>query len=287
MNGKVCMITGANSGIGKVMALELAKMGANMVMVCRSEARGEKAQKEIIAQSGSNSVELMTADLSLMSEVRRLAEEFRKKHDRLHILINNAALWPTKKMMTKEGLEMQFAINHLSHFLLTNLLLDVIKDSAPARIINVSSGLHRRVKMDFDNLQAEKGYRHMGVYGRTKLANMYFTKELARRLNGTDVTVNAFTPGMVSTNLGRYMSGVSRWFWKTFSGSAERGAATGVYLAASPEVAQVTGKYFANSKETRSSKISYDKGTAKRLWKVSEELAGLVLLTPGSTGSSP
>ncbi len=275
MKGKVCMITGANSGIGKVMALELAKKGANVVMVCRSKERGEKARKEIIAQSGNNSVELIVADLSLTSEVRRLAEEFRKKHDRLHVLINNAALWPTKKMTTKEGLETQFAINHLSHFLLTNLLLDVIKASAPARIINVSSGLHRRVKMDFDNLQAEKGYRHMGVYGRTKLANVYFTKELARRLNGTNVTVNAFTPGMVSTNLGRYMSGVSRWFWKTFSGSAEKGAATGVYLASSPEVEGVTGKYFANSKERNSSKISYDLEIAKRLWKVSEDLAGM------------
>jgi NAD(P)-dependent dehydrogenase (short-subunit alcohol dehydrogenase family) len=275
MKDKVCMITGANSGIGKVMALELANMGANMVMVCRSKERGERAQKEIIAQSGNDSVELMIADLSLMREVRELAEEFRKKHDRLHVLINNAAMWPTKKMMTKEGLEMQFAINHLSHFLLTNLLLDIIKTSAPARIINVSSGLHRRVKMDFNNLQAEKSYRHMGVYGRTKLANVYFTKELARRLNGTGVTVNAFTPGMVSTNLGRYMSGISQWFWRTFSGSAEKGAETGVYLATSPEVKGVTGKYFVNGKEVKSSKISYDVGIAKRLWKVSGELAGL------------
>lgn len=275
MKGKVCMITGANSGIGKIMALELAKMGANVIMVCRSEERGQKARKEIIAQSRNDSVELMMADLSLMSEVRRLAEEFRKKNDRLNVLINNAALWPTKKMMTKEGLEMQFAINYLSHFLLTNLLLDIIKDSAPARIINVSSGMHKRMKIDFDNLQAEKSYRHMGVYGRTKLANVYFTKELARRLNGTDVTVNAFTPGMVSTNLGRYMSGIPRWFWKTFSGSAEKGAATGVYLAVSPEVEGVTGKYFANSKERNSSKISYDEGIAKRLWKVSGELTGL------------
>lgn len=276
MKGKVCMITGANSGIGKVMALELAKMGAKVVMICRSKERGEAAQKDIIAQSGNESVELMLADLSLMQEVRRLAGEFSKKHDRLHVLINNAALWPTRKMMTKEGLEMQFAINYLSHFLLTNLLLDVIKASAPARIINVSSGMHKRVRIDFDNLQAEKSYRHMGAYGRTKLANVYFTKELARKLNGTDVTVNAFTPGMVSTNLGRYMSGVPRWFWRTFSGSAEKGAATGVYLATSPEVEGVTGKYFADSKEVRSSKISYDEGVARRLWTVSEQLAGLV-----------
>ncbi|MCK4442932.1 MAG: SDR family oxidoreductase, partial [Thermoplasmata archaeon] len=268
MKGKVCMITGANSGIGKVMALDLAKMGANVVMVCRSKERGEAAQRDIVNQSGNESVELMLADLSSMGDVRELAEEFRKKHDRLDVLINNATLWPTKKMMTKEGLEMQFATNHLSHFLLTNLLLDMIKDSAPARIINVSSGLHRRAKIDFDNLQAEKSYRHMGVYGRTKLANVYFTKELARRLNGTDVTVNAFTPGLASTNLGRYMNGFSQWFMRTFSKSAESGAETGVYLATSPEVERMTGKYFANSKETKSSKISYDVEIAKRLWKV-------------------
>ncbi|MEE9116413.1 MAG: SDR family oxidoreductase, partial [Thermoplasmata archaeon] len=204
VSSKTCLITGANSGIGKVMALEIAKEGANVIMVCRSKERGEAAQKEIVNRSGNESVELMLADLSLMKEVRNLVEEFKQKHDRLHILINNAALWPTKRIMTSEGLETQFAINHLSHFLLTNLLLDVVKSSAPARIINTSSGLHKRAKIDFDNLQAEKSYKHMRVYGQTKLENVLFTKELARRLDGTGVTVNSFTPGMTSTNLGRY-----------------------------------------------------------------------------------
>jgi NAD(P)-dependent dehydrogenase (short-subunit alcohol dehydrogenase family) len=184
MKGKTCLITGANSGIGRVMALEIAKKGAAVVMVCRNKERGQAALEDIIAKSNNQSVELMLADLSLMGEVRNLVEEFKQKHDKLHILMNNAALWPTKKMMTPEGLETQFAINHLSHFLLTNLLLEIVKSSAPARIINTSSGLHKRARIDFDNLQAEKKYKHMSVYGQTKLENVLFTKELARRLEG-------------------------------------------------------------------------------------------------------
>lgn len=275
VSSKTCLITGANSGIGKVMALEIAKEGTNVIMVCRSKERGEATQKEIVNRSGNESVELMLTDLSLMKEVRNLVEEFKQKHDKLHILINNAALWPTKRLMTSEGLETQFAINHLSHFLLTNLLLDVIKSSAPARIINTSSGLHKRAKIDFDNLQAEKSYKHMRVYGQTKLENVLFTKELARRLDGTGVTVNSFTPGMTSTNLGRYMSGGAKWFMRHMARSPEKGASTGVYLATSPEVEGVTGKYFGDSKEMKYNKIGDDVGIAKRLWKVSEELAGL------------
>ena len=274
MRGRTCLITGANSGIGKVMALEIAKKGANVVMVCRSKELGQAAQKEIIAKSNNKAVELMLADLSLMKEVRKLVDEFKQKRDKLHILINNAALWPTKKIMTPEGLETQFAINHLSHFLLTNLLLDIIRSSAPARIINTSSGLHKRAKIDFDNLQAEKSYKHMRVYGQTKLENVLFTKELARRLNGTGVTVNSFTPGMTSTNLGRHMSGGAKWFMRHMARSPEKGASTGVYLATSPEVEGVTGKYFGNSKELRANKIADDVDIAKSLWKVSEELAG-------------
>ncbi len=275
MKGKTCLITGANSGIGKVMALEIAKKGARVVMVCRSKELGQAAQKDIIAQSNNQSVELMLADLSLMSEVRSLADEFKQNHEKLHVLINNAALWPTKRIMTSEGLETQFAINHLSHFLLTNLLLDIIKSSAPARIINVSSGLHKRAKIDFDNLQAEKSYKHMRVYGQTKLENVLFTKELVRRLDGTGVTVNSFTPGMTSTNLGRYMSGGAKWFMRHMARSPEKGASTGVYLATSPEVEGITGKYFGDSKEMKYNKIGDDVGIAKRLWKVSEEFAEL------------
>jgi NAD(P)-dependent dehydrogenase (short-subunit alcohol dehydrogenase family) len=218
----------------------------------------------------------MIADLSSMKAVRNLAAEYKKRHDRLHVLINNAVIWPTKRMVTEEGLELQFAVNHLSYFLLTNLLLDVIKASAPARIVNVSSGIHARVKLDFDDLQSERKYRHMWVYGRTKLMNVYFTHELARRLKGMGVTANSFTPGMCATNLGRYMSSFAQWFMRNFARTPEKGASTGVYLASSLEVEGVTGKYFADSKETKSSKVSYDEGVGRRLWRVSEELTGLI-----------
>ncbi len=272
MKPKTCMITGANSGIGYIMARELARMNAHIVMVCRSKERGEAARKKIMNQTKNLHVDLLIADLSSMKQVRKLAEEFRNRYDRLHVLMNNAVIWPKKRMTAEDGLELQFAVNHLSHFLLTNLLLDVIKASAPARIVNVSSGIHKRVKLDFEDLQSEK-YRNMRVYGRTKLMNVYFTHELARKLEGTGVTVNSFTPGMTATNLGRYMSRAAQWFFRAFGRSPEKGARTGVYLASSPEVEGVTGKYFADCRERKSSKVSYDDVIARRLWKVSETLA--------------
>ncbi len=272
MKSKTCMITGANSGIGYIMALELAGMSAHIVMVCRSKERGEASRKQITNQTKNQSVDLLIADLSSMKHVRDLTEEFMNRYDRLHVLINNAVIWPKKRMTAEDGLELQFAVNHLSHFLLTNLLLDMIKASAPARVVNVSSGIHKRVKLDFDDLQSEKKYKNMRVYGRTKLMNVYFTHELARRLEGTGVTVNSFTPGMTATNLGRYMSPAAQWFFRVFGRSPEKGARTGVYLASSPEVEEVTGKYFADCRERESSKVSYDDVIARRLWKVSETL---------------
>lgn len=275
MDGKVCMITGANSGIGYVTARELARMGAAVVMVCRSKERGEAARSEIIHETGSGSVELMIADLSSQKEVRRLAADFRAIHDRLHVLVNNAVLWPTKRTLTVDGLELQFGLNHLAYFLLTNLLLDVLKASAPSRVVNTSSGIHKRARIDFDDLQAERSYRHMRAYGQSKLANVLFTNELARRLAGTGVTVNSFTPGMTETNLGRYMSRGAQLIFRLLAKKTEKGAATAIYLASSPEVDGVTGKYFANCREARSAKLSYDKVIAKRLWDVSERLAGM------------
>ena len=275
MKGRVCMVTGANSGIGYVTSRELARMGATVVMVCRSRERGDAAKKEIVRETGNESVELMTADLSSLAEVRKLAADFKATHDRLHILVNNAAIWPTERTLTVDGLEMQFAVNHLAPFLLTNLLLDVLKASAPARVINVSSGIHKRARIDFDDLQAEREYKHMRAYGQSKLANVLFTYELARRLAGTGVTVNSFTPGMTRTNLGRYMSRGAQLFMRLFAKRTEKGASTAVYLASSPEVEGVTGKYFANCKPSKSSELSYDQATAKRLWDVSEQLTGL------------
>jgi len=269
------MITGANSGIGSVTARELGRMGAGGVRGCRSKERGEVARNEIIRETGSRSVELMIADLSSQKEVRRLAADFKGTHERLHVLVNNAALWPTKRTLTVDGLELQLGLHHLAYFLLTNLLLDTLKASAPARVINTSSGIHKRARIDFDDLQAERTYRHMQAYGQSKLANVLFTYELARRLAGTGVTVNSFTPGMTKTNLGRSMSDGARFFFRLLAKKTEKGAATAVYLASSPEVEGVTGKYFANCKPVRSSELSYDQVATKRLWDVSERLTGL------------
>jgi len=275
MHGKVCMITGANSGIGKVMAFELAKRGANVVMACRSKDRGEHARSEIIKASKSEKVELMMVDLKSMETVRNLVTEFKKKHNKLHVLINNAAIIPSNRHITVDGLEEQFEVNHLSHFLLTHLLLDVIKASAPSRIINVSSGIHRMAKIDFENLQGEKKYKAFKIYGVTKLLNIYFSNELARRLEGNGVTVTSFSPGFCSTRLSRESSGFSQWFVRRIAKSAENGARTGVYLAVSPDIEKVTGKYFINLKEVKSSERSYDQEIGKRVWKISEEMTGL------------
>ena len=276
MKGKVCLITGASSGIGKETAIGLAKMGATVVMVGRTRGKAEAAREEVVAKTRSESAELMIADLSSWKAVRDLASEFRKKHDRLHVLINNAGIIPAKRTITTEGLETQFAVNHLAPFLLTNLLLDVIKASAPARIIATSSGVHKRGKINFDDLQAEHGYRYLRAYAQSKLATVLFTYELARRLKDTGVTANCFTPGMTKTDLGRYIRGPVGFIFRSMRKSPEDGARTAIYLASSPEVEGVTGKYFADCEAVRSSRISHDETVARRLWEASEELTGLV-----------
>lgn len=269
------MITGANSGIGKVTALELAKMGAQVVMVCRSKERGESARAEIEKASGNDRIELMLADFTSMESVRGLASEFKGRHDKLHVLVNNVGIIATERRVTPDGLEEQFEVNHLSHFLLTHLLLDVLKASAPSRIINTSSGIHRIGRIDFENLQREGKYRGNWVYGTTKLMNIYFTYELARRLAGTGVTVNSYTPGFCKTRLDREYSSFMRAFVSLFAKKKEKGARTGVYLASSPEVERVTGKYFSNMKESKSSPRSYEKEIGLRLWNISEKMTNL------------
>jgi NAD(P)-dependent dehydrogenase (short-subunit alcohol dehydrogenase family) len=276
MTGKTCIITGANVGIGRSTALGLVKMGATLVMVCRNRERGEAALAEIKRETGNGAVSLLVADLSSQAAIRQLAAAFQAQYPALHVLINNAGIIPRERTVTEDGLETQFAVNHLSYFLLTNLLLDTLKASAPARIVNVSSQAHQGVSIDFDVLQSERSYRRTHVYKWTKLANVLFTYELSRRLEGTQVTANCLHPGVIATKLvGDYLPRPLRFITKLVGASPERGAQTPLYLATSPEVEGVTGKYFLDQKAVPSSTASYDSTTASRLWRVSAELTGL------------
>jgi NAD(P)-dependent dehydrogenase (short-subunit alcohol dehydrogenase family) len=275
MKGKICVITGANSGIGKATAVGLAKMGATIVMICRNAERGEAARKEIIEKTGNESVDLLIADLSSQKAIRNVVEEYKKKYQNLHVLINNAGLVLRKRAVSEDNIEMNFAVNHLAPFLLTNLLLDVLKKSAPSRIINVTSGLHKNATLDFDDLKSEKSYGSYKTYGKSKLALVLFTYELSRRLEGTKVTANVLHPGVIKSNLGRDMSVFSRGFTKIFFKKPEKGAETPIYLASSPEVEGVTGKYFVNKQEAKSAEESYNEEIAKKLWEISEQLTDL------------
>jgi NAD(P)-dependent dehydrogenase (short-subunit alcohol dehydrogenase family) len=276
MQGKVCLVTGSSAGIGKVTARELARLGATVVMLCRDRAKGEAARAEIKATSGSERVDLILADLSELSEVRRAASEFKQRYTGLHVLINNAGGIHADRTVTSDELEVTFATNYLAPFLLTDLLLDVLKASAPARILNVSSEGHTRGQIDFDDLQGAQHYNFFKAYQQSKLAQIYYTYELANQLAGTGVTVNALHPGLVSSNFNHGTKGIAHLIGEVvyyFTGiSVEKGAQTTLYLATSPEVDGVTGKYFSDCKEVPSSKPSYDATIRKKLWQVSKEL---------------
>ena len=273
MHGKVCVVTGANSGIGRVAALGLAERGATVVLVCRNEERGGPVLEEI-RRSGRGSAVLLVADLASQRQVRAAAAAFLARFDRLDVLVNNAGVagWGTR-LVTEDGLERTFAVNHLAPFLLTALLLDRLKASAPARVVTVSSAAHRNYALDFDDLQGERRYSAFGAYSRSKLANILFTNELARRLEGSGVTANCLHPGVVATgifrNLPRWMRMV---FVRPLALSPEKGADTMLYLAAAPEVAGVSGHYFVRRKARRPSRAARDDAAARRLWAASEAL---------------
>lgn len=271
LSGKTCLITGGCGGIGFETARALARAGATTVLVCRDNERGEAA-RTALADARGGRVEMLACDLASQKQIRSLAGEFKNRFGALHVLVNNAAVVPARRTLTEDGLEMQFAVNHLAYFLLTGLLLDALKASAPARIVNVSSGLHRRARLDFGGLQAENGYKGMAHYSLTKLLDVLFTYELARRLESTGVTANALSPGFTATGLGRSFGPVSRFVMSRFGGTADKGADTVVYLAASPEVEGVTGAYFNRRKAERTSPESYDAAAAARLWSLSEDL---------------
>ena len=282
MGGKTVLITGGTSGIGKAMAVAMTAMGANVVVVGRNPARGKAAVEEIKARSHSESVELMLADLSVQSEVRRLAEEFLERYDRLDVLANNAGLVQSKRTETPDGIETTLAINHLAPFLLTNLLLDRLKGSAPSRVITVSSEAQRWGNMDFEDMQSRRKYRGFPVYGMTKLANIMFTFELAERLGGTGVSANCLHPGSVGTNFGQNNRGAMALFFRTFKlfmRSPEQGADTLIWLSSSFEVDGVSGKYFSDRKEIEAKKVAYDPAARRRLWEISEDLTGVKVAT--------
>src|SRR5215204_7316937 len=278
MGGKTVLITGGTSGIGKATAVALAAMGAHVVIVGRNPERGGAALEEIKAQGHGESVELMLADLAVQSEVRRLAEEFLERHDRLDVLVNNAGLVQSKRTETPDGIETTLATNHLAPFLLTNLLLETLEQSAPSRVITVSSEAQRWGNMDFEDLQSRRKYRGFPVYGMTKLANIMFTFELAERLKGSGVAANCLHPGPVGTNFGQNNRGPMALFFRTFKPfmrSPEQGADTLIWLASSPEVEGVSGKYFSDRKEIEAKKVAYDSAALCGLWEISEDLTGL------------
>ncbi|GHO60425.1 SDR family oxidoreductase [Ktedonobacter robiniae] len=276
MQGKICLVTGSNSGIGKITARELAKMGATVVMVCRNRAKGEAARAEIKQSSGNDQVDLIIADLSELSQVRSVASEFKQKYAQLHVLIHNAGGIYEERKVAPDGLEQTFVVNYLAPFLLTKLLLDVLKASAPARIINVSSDAHPHGHIDFADLQGAQKYNFVKAYAQSKLAQIYFTYELADQLKGVDVTVNALHPGRVRSHFNSGTKGLVHVFGEVLyflTGiSEEKGAQTTLYLATSPEVEGVSGKYFSDGKQIPSSTHSYDVAVRQRLWNVSEEL---------------
>ncbi len=279
MTGKVVLITGGTGGIGRETAKALAGMGASVAIVARNEEKAKRVVDEIKQATGNQNVDYLIADLSSQAQVRQVADEFRRRYNRLDVLVNNAGGFFMKRRMSVDDVPYSWALNHYAYFLLTNLLLDMLKASAPARIINVSSMAHLGANLDFKGLRNDDTHGGWVAYSDTKLANVLFTYELARRLEGTGVTVNALHPGFVSTGFAKnngVIANAFMWLLQPFTISPAQGAQTSVYLASSPEVEGVTGEYFVKKQPEPSSKASYDKEAARELWEISEVKTGLV-----------
>src|SRR2546425_4791926 len=275
---RIAVVTGATSGIGKVTARALAQDGYRVVLLARDARRAEDTAAEIRRAAGHDRVETLACDLGSQPQIRRAAEELKRRHDRLHVLVNNAGAIFMKHGLSADGIEQTFAIDHLAYFLLTNLLADVLQASAPARVVNVASAASGGGHLDFDDLELKRGYSGIRAYSNAKLANILFSNELARRLSGTRVTSNALHPGVVATQFGRKDNGlftVAVKLVRPFLISEEKGARTSVYLATSPEVEGVTGKYFVKRRPRRPPREALDEAVARRLWDVSARRTGV------------
>jgi len=276
MNGKVCLVTGATDGIGKVSARVLAELGAKVIIVGRNPEKSAFVLAELRSISGNENIDLLMADLAIMQEVRDLAEQVISRYDRLDVLLNNAGGYFTKHKITSDGLEMTFALNHMSYFLLTNKLMELLKYSAPARIVNVSSDAHYGVDIEFENLNGEQEYKAWKAYQKSKLANVLFTYELLKKVPG-NITVNCLHPGFVATNFGHNNGGffgpVLKIAQRISAINPEEGAKTSIFLCSAPEVKGVSGKYFYKCQPKTSSRESRNMDTGKRLWQISSDIA--------------
>lgn len=277
MQNKVVMVTGATNGIGFESAKALAALGATVVGVGRNPQKCADSAAAITRATGNAKVDFLVADLSVQAQVRQVADEFKRKYDRLDVLLNNAGGYFAKREVSADGIERTWALNHLNYFLLTEQVLDMLKASIPARIVNVSSGAHAMTRgINFADVEYKTGYSGWTAYGQSKLANIMFTYDLARRLQGTSVTANVLHPGFVDTGFGHNNGGVMRsgmqLLQKIIAKKPEQGAATNVYLASSPDVAGVSGRYFDNCTEKKSSGASYDEAAQRRLWELSEQM---------------
>ena len=279
MKGKSCIVTGATSGIGRSTALALAGAGAELGLVCRDAGRAEETVREIRDRTGNTRVEVFLADLASQDAIRSVAAAILERYPRIHLLVNNAGVVNLARRETVDGVEETFAVNHLAYFLLTMLLLERLRESAPARVVNVGSDAHKFVSgINFDDIGFSSGYTWTRVYGHSKLANLLFTTELARRLEGSGVTVNCVHPGAVATGLGKNNGTFSRvvtWLLAPFFRTPDKGAATTLHVATSPELAGVSGRYFARCREVRPSAAAQDREAAQRLWDLSANLTGL------------
>jgi NAD(P)-dependent dehydrogenase (short-subunit alcohol dehydrogenase family) len=273
MRGKICLVTGSSSGLGKSTAMGLAQLGATVILGCRDKQRGEVALAEIKTASGNQMVELMLIDLSLQHSVRSMVAEFEKRYYHLDVLINNAGVFKKQRIVTADGLETMFVTNHLGPFLLTNLLLDRLKSAASARILSITAP--STTHLDFDDLQGEKKFNAYTAFGASKMCNLLFTYELARRLEGTHIIANAIHPGLVKSGIMREAAAPIRWFTYLISTTPQKASATPVYYASSPEVEGMTGFFFKSGQAIDSNPYAKDHAVQKRLWDVSVALTGL------------